>query len=342
MTINQNVATSFSSADSRALKVLFITSQYPTPEKPAYAPFVEREVRALRHAGVDVDVLAYDGGWSPGKYWRAVREMYRRMGNQQYDLIHAYFGQCGVVARAQTRLPIVITYGGSDVEGSPDYRGLNRYRNYVLTGVSRFLARSAAQVIVVSKNLGRKLPRKDYHVITIALDLDLFQQMDKHEARAKLGLPQDGYLALFAANPENARKRHSLALEVCRVASQTAKVDLVTATKRPPLEIPIFMSACDALLLTSTNEGSTNVVREALACNLPVVSTDVGDSRERLEHLDSCVVCVNDDAYTMAQALLRVVQRERPTTLRNEVIDQDYRMMGHQVVAVYQQALKHN
>jgi teichuronic acid biosynthesis glycosyltransferase TuaC len=164
--------------------------------------------------------------------------------------------------------------------------------------------------------------------------------MDKHEARAKLGLPQDGYLVLFAANPENARKRHGLALEVCRIASQTAKVELVTATKRPPIEIPIFMSACDALLLTSTNEGSTNVVREALACNLPVVSTDVGDSRERLAHLDSCAVCTDDSADTMAQALLRVVQRERPTTLRNEVAEQDYRKMGHQVVAVYRKALE--
>src|SRR5690349_10858011 len=120
MTVNQNVMASAANTQSRPLKVLFITSQYPTPERPAYAPFVEREVRSLRHAGVEVDVLAYDGGWSPGKYWRAVREMYRRMNNQKYDLIHAYFGQCGLVARAQTRLPIVITYGGSDVEGSPE------------------------------------------------------------------------------------------------------------------------------------------------------------------------------------------------------------------------------
>lgn len=335
MTQTLTAETQTPAAKAPPLKVLFITSQWPTPQFPSAAPFVEREVRALREAGVEVDVMHYEGGWSIGKYARAVREMYRCLKQNHYDLIHAYFGQCGLVARAQASLPVVITYGGSDVEGTPVFSGFNRYKNYILIGVSRMLSLLVNQVIVVSDNLGRKLPRKDYHVITIALDLDLFQPMDKQAARERLGLSQDVKLALFAANPANTRKRYDLAQEVCRIASQTLPVQLVVATKRPPAEIPVFMSACDALLLTSTNEGSPNVVREALACNLPVVSTDVGDVRERIGHLPSCEVVAGDKPEDLAASLLRMVQDTSSAELRQEVLDQDYRKIGQKVVNVY-------
>jgi teichuronic acid biosynthesis glycosyltransferase TuaC len=340
----QNVVTSEkvneAQAATRPLKVLFITSQWPTPENPSKSPFVEREVRALREAGVDVDVMVYDGGWSVGKYRRALSQLRERMRANQYDLIHAYFGQCGLVARAQTKLPVVITYGGSDVEGSPIYKGRSRYKHYVLTTVSRVLSLLADQVIVVSDNLGKKLPRKDYHVITIALDLDMFKPMDKAEARAKLGLPQDRALALFASiDPKNPRKRHDLAQATCEIASKTRPVELVVAGKRPPEEVPIFMSACDLLLMTSTNEGSPNVVREALACNLPVVSTDVGDVRQRVGHRKECAVVEDDRPEALAEAVLRVLDTPQATPLRDEVVEQDYRKIGKQTVAVYQLAL---
>jgi glycosyltransferase involved in cell wall biosynthesis len=321
--------------------VLFVTSQWPTPENPSKAPFVERGVRALRAAGVDVDVMPYDGGWSPGKYRQAVSELHRRLRQNDYDLIHAYFGQCGMVARAQLKLPMVISYGGSDVEGSPAFKGKQRYKHYVLMTISRVLSLLATQVIVVSENLGKKLPRKDYHIVSSALDLDLFQPIDKREARERLGLPQDRKLALFASiDPANPRKRHHLAVEVCRIASQTHPVELVVAGKRPPAEVPIYMSACDVLLLTSTNEGSPNVVKEALACNLPVVATAVGDVRERIGHLDSCAVVDSDQPQDLAAALVRVLEHQSGRPLRDEVLDLGFQKYAERVIAVYRLAVR--
>jgi glycosyltransferase involved in cell wall biosynthesis len=326
---------------TRPIKILYICSQWPTPEKPSIAPFVERDVAAIRHQGVELDPMPYEGGWNFRKYWAAIREMRRRIKENDYDLIHAYFGQCGLVARAQFKLPVIVSYGGSDIEGSPVFQGAQRYKHYVLMTISRILSLLVDQVIVVSENLGRKLPRKDYTVISTALDLDTYQPMDRGEARAKMGLAPDGTYALFAANPDNTRKRYRLALEVCKIASKTRPVELVVATKRTPAEVAVFMNACDVLLLTSTNEGSPNIVREALGCNTPVVATDVGDVRERIGHLKECAVADSDDPNVLAAALLRVLETTKGTrpNLRPEVQHIDYRVIGARIVEVYEKAL---
>jgi len=206
------------------VKILFITSQWPDEEKPNFAPFVKNEVEAIRMSGVDLDVYVYKGGWSFAKYVRAIQEVRRRISLIKYDVLHARFGQCAIVARAQWQVPVVVTYGGSDVEGSPHYCGKMRYRNYILRIVSWLLALLVDEVIVVSDHLGRKLPRKKYHVIPSGVDLSLFRPMDQTEARSKLGLPLDRKLALFAGAPSNKRKRFDLAKEASKLAANSLDI----------------------------------------------------------------------------------------------------------------------
>src|SRR5207248_489562 len=61
-----------------------------------------------------------------------------------------------------------------------------------------------------------------------------------------------------------------------------------------PELIPSYLNAADCLALASLREGSPNVVKESLACNLPVVATDVGDVAERLEQVRPSRVVTRD------------------------------------------------
>jgi glycosyltransferase involved in cell wall biosynthesis len=67
------------------------------------------------------------------------------------------------------------------------------------------------------------------------------------------------------------------------------------------------MNAADVLLVTSFTEGSPTVVQEAMACNLPVVSVDVGDVRERLQGVAACEVVVGRDPNELGNALAGVL-----------------------------------
>src|SRR5438552_17182152 len=96
------------------------------------------------------------------------------------------------------------------------------------------------------------------------------------------------------------------------------------------------MTACDALIFTSLHEGSPNVVKEALACGLPVVSVDVGDVRERLAGVDGCEVCPDDCPGVLAAALNRVLDHGRLAGAADLVADLDEARLAARVIAIYE------
>jgi len=101
------------------------------------------------------------------------------------------------------------------------------------------------------------------------------------------------------------------------------------------------MNACDALVFTSRQEGSPNAVKEALACDLPVVSVPVADVPLRLRGIAGCEVCANDAPETIAAALERTLQRnERLQGRGREAVSQlDERLLTERVIDIYRLAL---
>ena len=324
------------------LRVLMITSEWPTAEHPDRAPFIAQHAKHLRMAGVDIDVFPFRGGKNPANYMRAWYRVQRRLGSEErsYDLVHAHFGQSAVLSIPK-RIPLVVTFRGSDVEGIVGNNGHYTVAGHVLRTLSRFVALLADEIIVVSESLGKWLPKRcKYQVIPSGVDLDLFSPRPKAVARATLGLPADRRLVLFGGNPSDKRKRHGLAQEAVALLQQRSDVRLVVASGVPHHVMPVYMNACDVLLLTSLHEGSPNVVKEALACNLPVVSVDVGDVRERVGDVPACVLCEDDRPETIAAGLAAVLGRREPTRGREAITDLDERVLARRVVDVYRRAIR--
>jgi glycosyltransferase involved in cell wall biosynthesis len=297
----------------------------------------------LRAAGVNVDVFRFDGGRRPWRYmlgWLRLQARLR-LRRGRYDLVHAQFGQNGLLAIPK-RLPLVVTFRGSDLQGIVGRGGGITAPGRFLQWVSRLVARRADAVVVVSEHMKAYLPpRIDAEVIPSGLDLDLLRPHPRDEARRQLGLPLDRPLVLFAANPSLPRKRYPLAREAVRLLEKRMPLELVVAWGIPHAQMPLYMSACDALILTSVHEGSPNVVKEALACNLPVVSVNTGDVPERLRAVDGCELCPDDRPETLAAALERVLTRGQRVDGRRAVEHLDERLLARRMINVYTQALEH-
>lgn len=320
------------------MRVLMITSEWPTSERPHAVPFIVRQVENLRAADVEVDVFPFRGNKQIFNYLQARNEVRRLIHQRDFDVIHAQWGQSALLALPKTK-PLVVTFRGDDVHGIVGKKNHQTLTGLVLTMISRYMAHIADERIVVARDLAFKLGINDYHVIPSGIDLEKFHPVEKRQARHILSLPE-GELVLFAGDKSNPRKRFSLIEQAVNLAkNEIPNLDLVAADQVPHEIIPLYMSACDVLLLASVHEGSPNVVKEALACNLPVVSTDVGDVRERIDSIEGCVICDDDKPETLAAGILFVLSHKKRVDGRKTVIELDEIALTQKLISVYKKAL---
>lgn len=325
---------------SGQLKVLMVTTNWPAPGGPRTSHFIKRQADFLQAAGVDVDVFHFQAQKNVARYVKAWLAVRRKLRSNSYDLVHAQFGQSGLMALPK-RLPYVVTLRGSDILGTvSDRSGKYTAAGKINQRISQMVAAKADAVILVSEHMRANLPRlESCNVIPSGIDFDLFRVVPRDEARRQLGLPLDERLVLFVGNPKQARKRYPLARAAVDVLNRRLPVQLVVGWGVPHTDIPIYMAACDALIFTSMQEGSPNVVKEALACDLPVVSVDVGDVEQRIGGVEGCELCRDESPEAIAAALERVLLRGKRVVGRKSVEHLSETSITQQVIAVYKSAL---
>jgi glycosyltransferase involved in cell wall biosynthesis len=168
----------------------------------------------------------------------------------------------------------------------------------------------------------------------------LFRHTPQQAARRALSLPEEPRYILFAARRENPIKRFELAREAVAHLNPELGAELLVAEGVPPDQMPLYINAADIVLLTSSREGSPNIVKEALACNQRVVSVDVGDVRERLAGIGGCVVCDDDQPATIAAAIETALSAPAPTNGREAVEQLSGEQLVRQIAQIYDLALR--
>ncbi len=321
------------------MHVLAITPELPRPGEPGSMAPAARQIQSLREAGVDFTVLDLRG-IPIIKYLLALPKIRALLG--QVDLVHAHFGYCGWLGRLQHRTPVVISFMGDDLLGTPDDNGRLKWFSRQMVAANKQLAARVNQVIVKSPEMARVLAPTPCHIVPNGVDLDLFQPVPRNEARRLLGWPQDDTCVLFPGNPDNPRKGHALAQAATRQAEQRLghAVQLKQLWQVPPDQVPLYMNACDAMWMTSLIEGSPNVVKEALACNRPIVAVPVGDVADLLRHVEGCRVAQRDP-LELGRAMAGVLTEYRKSSGRVELQRRglDLPSVAERIIRIYELAL---
>src|SRR5688572_30602741 len=267
------------------MRVLAITNMYPSAQFPSSGVFVQEQVKGLSALGLDVRVLFVDRKQEgPLAYYRLGGRIAEATSEFAPDVIHVMYGgvMADQVVRCQRWQPVVVTFHGSDLLGE-NYSGwsrklISRYGVYC----SRRAAKAADAVIVVARHLVRALngaaDATKVRVIPCGIDLERFKPMDSAACKKRLGWSHASFHVLFASSGGDAVKRPWLAkAAVMQLNGADSPAELHCMTGIPATEVPVWINASDALLLTSAHEGSPTIVKEALACGVPVVSVDAGD-----------------------------------------------------------------
>lgn len=321
------------------IRVLMITAGWPQPGQPQTTHFVKRQAEFLQRAGVQVDVFHFRGAKNPWNYARAWRDVRPRIDPSRVDLVHAQFGQSGILTLPK-RLPLVVTLRGSDILGIVGSDGRYTLAGRASQAATRFAVRRADAVVVVSEHM-KAYFKTDAPVTVLpsGLDFELFRTMPRDEARDRLGWPREKRLVLFAGNPDQPRKRYGLARAAVDLLNRTLPTELVVAWGVKHTDIPVYMNACDAFVFTSMQEGSPNVVKEALACDLPVVSVPIGDTTERLRGIEGCELVAAEQPEAIAAALERVLRRGGRVAGRAAVAHLAEEAITARLIDVYRNAM---
>lgn len=255
------------------------------------APFIQVEMKGLRDAGVTLHVITPPGvplrrSWTD--FVKFARDVRRARKAHPRAVLHANQGLCGLSALLGGHRPDVLTIWGSEL--------FFPYQRPIMKAVARL----SRQVLTMSRENAAILgPR--VKVIPRGTDLSAFSPRDRDEARRRLGWTPDEKVVLFAYDPGRPEKRFDLArrvVDACGVPG--ARIHVLQGV--PHAQMADYYSAADAFLLTSDHEGLPNAVKEAMACNLPVVSRPVGDMAHVLQGVTPGGVAETPDALA---ALLR-------------------------------------
>ena len=327
-------------SDVRPIRVLVATAIWPTAEHPEFGSFVQSQVKALRDFGIDVGLLVLRGRWRKLIYLKGVPQLHSRLRHQQFDLIHAHYSYVGVVARTQWQVPIVLTYHGADLQGAPDSDGRYPVSERLIAAGGRLFAEFVDAVIVQNDEMAQRLRRSDVHVIPHEVDLGQFTPANRQRARAELGLDAKRPYVLFAASPHNPRKNFPLAQAAVEIVRKThPDVELVVVHRDTQPRLALYMSACDVLAFPSRAEGSPNIIKQAMACNLPIVASGVGDIPQLIAGTEGCHVS-GFDANEFAALLSAELDERRRTDGRRAMARLAPERVAARLAGVYEATLR--
>lgn len=279
---------------SNKMKVLFVASG--NKAVGSVSAFVQSQFDSLRQLGLDMIMYPVVGhGWR--SYLRAGREVRRIVRAEGVDIVHAHYSICGLVASLAclcTKTKVVVSILGSFPRQNFKWRWVRFFIKHVWDETLVKSQRTADQ-------LGLDLP-----VIPNGVNLEQFKLIDFEEARRICGFEDGKKYVIWCSNPDRPEKRFWLAQQAVE-ALHDDNVALFPVFNKSHDDVVKYMCAADVLLLTSVSEGSPNVIKEAMACNCPVVSTDVGDVRIRLADDKYSFVSEDDSPECLSECLQRAL-----------------------------------
>jgi glycosyltransferase involved in cell wall biosynthesis len=298
----------------KSLRVLMVLAADGTSEPPIWAT---RQIESLRAIGVQVHTYIFQNRRTLSGLVKGGLALRRKAREYEADLIHVHYGAAQALATVLfSGKPVIVSFCGSDLLGNYDSFGRKTWSGFLSGFLSQLAALGCRRCIAKTEELKNALwfssCRNKCDVIPNGVDLNQFKPMPRTEARSALGWAHNDPVVLFMDRSGDWVKDPQLAQAAYNEAKKcVSSLRMHVVEQEPPEKMHLFYNAADVLLLTSRHEGSNNTVKEALACNLPVVATACGDISERLHGVHGGYVCTRDRQQLGRWLAQVVTSRER-------------------------------
>lgn len=246
---------------------------------------------------------------------KALKRAWKMM-PEEPDVVYGHFwasGLNGYAFASSRNIPLFVATGESVV----------RIRRE--DGISDFLNYVRGVICVSSKNKDESLrlgltSADKCIVVPNAINAKVFQKKDRIECRRLLGWPEEAFIVAFVGNFKERKGPNRLSEALRRIGGSTIYAFFagINEGQQPDYEhslytgsvlhedLPNYLNAADVFVLPTLQEGCCNAIVEALACGLPVVSSNLPFNKDILDETNSILVDpLNIDEISEAISALR-------------------------------------
>ena len=326
------------------MKVLQITTNYPTESNPIFGIFMKEQVESLEPLGVENTIFFSNGSESyPGikgggaiVHFKSVFKLQWHLLRHHYDLIHCHSNISGLIlalSGAWLFNKCVLSF-----QNDPD-----RYQDAKLF---KKLYPFFKKIIVKKPTKYQSRAKVEY--LPNGCNTEFFKSQDRDACKKQLGLDVSKDYILFVdsnTSKKRTQKRKDRFDETLRIVRekyghQNVEELVMIGVERD--RVPLYMNACRLHLMTSDQEGSPNSIKECLMCNVPIVSTDVGNVREMVMDIDGCYVSDKFSVEELASYVDKVLNSNIPFNGRDALIKKGYGMneVAKRLVGIYKNVLE--
>ena len=313
------------------MKVLLI-GRYKKQFPKNLLPFIIEQGEAIRRCGVEVDYFAVRGNGLLS-YFTQRKYLMRKINEFQPDLIHAHYGLSGITAVLQSKVPVVTTFHNGETLS---------FSSNLLS--SLFSLRTKFMVYVAQHiyDLAYLKRKKNYVILPCGVDLHECIITEKEVARKELNFSPDKKYILFGGAFANLRKNYPLLKEGIDLLNRD-DIEVLEMKGLSRLQISKILSACDLFALPTKSEGSPQALKEAMACNCPIVATDVADIKHLLGDLEGHYIC-SFDPKNVAEKVEQALSFNGRTKGRERIIELGLTndLVAKKLVEIYENVLKNN
>jgi len=309
------------------MKVLFVCSGN---SHYGIVPFVKSQGESLKTKGVELEYFAVIGKGFIG-YLKNIRHLKNKIRSKEIEIIHSHYGLTGLLCFLTfTKIPIILSIMGGDAYGSFNSKGKRTKFSYLEILLTQIALIFSKQIIVKSKSILRYIPHKNKsHIIPNGVDFDLFKPNS-----CSL---QSNYI-LFLGDSQDPRKNYDLAKKAFKLINKK-EIKLINPYPIEHLQVPQYLNKSSVLILTSYQEGSPNIIKEAMACNIPIVSTDVGDVKGIISKTAGCYIS-SFKPKDFAQKIEKALNYGKRTSGRQDVLHLELNMVAEKIIDIYKKTLR--
>jgi glycosyltransferase involved in cell wall biosynthesis len=292
--------------------------------------FIYEQEQSLKSFGVQVDYFLIRGKGILG-YLKHYSKLKKEL-SKNYELIHAHNGLCGLISNLQRKIPVITTYHGSDI----NVLHLRLISYFAILWSSR-------NIFVSKKQYYKSLIKRKIDIIPCGVDLTVFKMMDKTVSKRILNLSDNNKYVLFSSAFSIKIKNKPLVNSALKYLVNE-DIQLLELKDKTREEVSLLINSCELVILTSFSEGSPQIIKESMACNCPIVSTDVGDVRDIIGDTEGCFICSYDpeDVAEKVKLALTYSHENGRTNGRERIIEMGLGSdkIANRIISIYQTVLK--